>query len=152
MSWKRHFYNKVLWGQVLQYHFSSSPSIFLIKMRQHILFFLWFNFPFLRGLPLGRLSIIIPKASTIRLRNSSDPIVFPLKVTELLTWYKGSLSCFTCNLFYTVFIFNFSLKSDKLSSSQNSILRFSKDKELSLCHLINLILSLSISIFVIPFL
>jgi len=39
----------------------------------------------LRGLPLGRLSIVIPKASTIWLRSSSDPIDFPLKVTELLT-------------------------------------------------------------------
>ena len=28
----------------------------------------------LRGLPLGRLSIVIPKVSTIRLRNSSEPI------------------------------------------------------------------------------
>ena len=32
----------------------------------------------LRGLPLGLLSIIIPKASTIWVRNSSDPIGFPL--------------------------------------------------------------------------
>ena len=36
---------------------------------------------------MGRLSIIIPKASTIRLRNPSDTIGFPLEVTELLTWY-----------------------------------------------------------------
>ena len=35
----------------------------------------------LRGLPLGCLSIVIPKASTIRLRNSSNPI--ELKNTEL---------------------------------------------------------------------
>jgi len=39
----------------------------------------------LRGLSLGHLSIIMPKASTIRLRNSSDPIGFPLKITELLS-------------------------------------------------------------------
>jgi len=36
----------------------------------------------LRGLPLGRLSIIVPKASTIRLINSSYLIRFPLKATE----------------------------------------------------------------------
>lgn len=41
----------------------------------------------LRVLPLGRLSIIVPKASTIWLKNSLDPIGVPLKVTELLTWY-----------------------------------------------------------------
>ena len=41
----------------------------------------------LRGLPLERLSILIPKASTIRLRNSSDLIGFLLKVIELLTWH-----------------------------------------------------------------
>ena len=39
----------------------------------------------LRGLHLGRLPIIIPKASTIHLRNSSDSIGFPLKVIELLS-------------------------------------------------------------------
>lgn len=41
----------------------------------------------LRVLPLGRLSIVIAKASTIWLRSSSDTISFPLKITELLTWY-----------------------------------------------------------------
>jgi len=41
----------------------------------------------LGGLLLGRLSIIIPEASTIWLRNSSDIIGFPLKATELLTRY-----------------------------------------------------------------
>ncbi len=40
-----------------------------------------------RSLTLGRISIIIPKASTIRLRNSSDPTDFSLKIIELLTWY-----------------------------------------------------------------
>jgi len=44
-------------------------------------------FPLSRSLTLGRLYIVIPKASTIRLRNPSDPIGCPLKVTELLTWY-----------------------------------------------------------------
>lgn len=39
----------------------------------------------LRVLPLGSLSIIITKALTIRLRNSSNPIDFLSKVTELLT-------------------------------------------------------------------
>jgi len=34
----------------------------------------------LQGLPLERLSIAIPKASTIWLRNSKDPIGFPLKL------------------------------------------------------------------------
>jgi len=34
---------------------------------------------------LVHLSIITPKASTIWLKNSTDPIGFPLKVTELLT-------------------------------------------------------------------
>ena len=32
----------------------------------------------LRGLPLGCLSTVIPKALTIWLKNSSDPIGFPL--------------------------------------------------------------------------
>ncbi|GAI12329.1 unnamed protein product [marine sediment metagenome] len=36
----------------------------------------------LRGLLSGRLSIVMPKASTIWLKNSSDPIGCPLKVTE----------------------------------------------------------------------
>jgi len=44
----------------------------------------------LRGLSSGRLSIIIPKASTIWLRNSSDPIGFPLKITESFTWLEPS--------------------------------------------------------------
>ena len=39
----------------------------------------------LRGLPLGRLSIIMPKTSTIWLKNSLDLIGFSLKATELLT-------------------------------------------------------------------
>ena len=39
----------------------------------------------LRGLPLGRLSTAIPKVSIIWLKNSSDPIGFPLKITELLS-------------------------------------------------------------------
>ena len=39
----------------------------------------------LRSLPLRRLSIIIPKAAIIWLKNSSDPVGFPLKITELLT-------------------------------------------------------------------
>jgi len=38
----------------------------------------------LRGLSLGRLSVIIPKVSVIRLRKSSAPIGFALKSTELL--------------------------------------------------------------------
>jgi hypothetical protein len=41
----------------------------------------------LRGLSLGRLSVIIPKVSVIRLRKSSAPIGFALKVTELLSCY-----------------------------------------------------------------
>jgi len=40
---------------------------------------------FFLGLSLGRLSTIIPKTSTIWLRNSSDPIGFSPKVTALLT-------------------------------------------------------------------
>ncbi|GAI11443.1 unnamed protein product, partial [marine sediment metagenome] len=36
---------------------------------------------------LGRLVIVIPKTSTIWLRNSSVPIGFLLKITGLLTWY-----------------------------------------------------------------
>ncbi len=75
----------VLWGQVLQYHFSSSPSIFLIKMDTS--YFFYGLASILRGLSLGHLSIVIPKTSIIRLRNSPDPIGFPLKVTELLTWH-----------------------------------------------------------------
>jgi len=39
----------------------------------------------LQGLPSGRLSIVIPKASTIRLRNSSGRIDFPLQAAGLLT-------------------------------------------------------------------
>jgi len=74
------------------------------------------------------------------------------KSYRIIDLHNGFLSHFTCYLSYTVFIFNFSLKSDRLSSSQNSILRFSKGKESLLCHLINLILSLSISMFVMPFL
>ena len=46
----------------------------------------------LRDFPLGRLSIITPKASTIRLRNSSDFIVFPLKVTEISSQRNSSNS------------------------------------------------------------
>ncbi len=45
----------------------------------------------LRGLRLGCLSIVIPKTSTIWLRNSSDPIGFPLKVAELLTWHTFTI-------------------------------------------------------------
>lgn len=41
----------------------------------------------LRVLPLGSLSMIITKASTIWLRNSSDAIGFPLKAAKLLTWH-----------------------------------------------------------------
>jgi hypothetical protein len=36
---------------------------------------------------LGCLSKITPKASIIRLRNSTDPIGFLLKVIELLIWH-----------------------------------------------------------------
>jgi hypothetical protein len=61
--------------------------------------FSMFQFSLLRGLPLGPLSIIIPKASTIRLVNSSDPIGFPLKVTELLTW-----TTFPCILIVTYYL------------------------------------------------
>ena len=43
------------------------------------------QFSILRGLPLGRLSTAIPKVSIIGLKNSSDPIGFPLKITELLS-------------------------------------------------------------------
>jgi len=45
-----------------------------------------FSCSILRGLPLECLSMVIPKISIIWLRNSSDPIGLPLKVTELLTW------------------------------------------------------------------
>jgi len=37
------------------------------------------------------ISIVIPKESTFWLRNSSDPIGFSLKVTELLAWYTFSI-------------------------------------------------------------
>ena len=62
------------------------PSIFLIKIGIHPIFSMVY-LPTLRVLSLERLSIVITKALTIRLRNSSNPIGFPLKVTELLTWY-----------------------------------------------------------------
>jgi len=42
-------------------------------------------FPLLRGLPLKHLYIIISKASSIWPKNSTNPISFPLKVTEILT-------------------------------------------------------------------
>jgi len=56
-------------------------------MGRHPIFsMVWLSF--LRGLLLERLSIIMPKASTIRLKNSSDLIGFQLKVTELLNEYN----------------------------------------------------------------
>jgi len=42
------------------------------------------------------LFIIIQKDLVIRLRNSSDPIGFTLKITELLTWHPFYLSNFKC--------------------------------------------------------
>ena len=57
------------------------------KMRQHILLFYGLAFHFARFSFRTSIYILIPKASTIWLRNSSDPIGFPLKNTELLTWH-----------------------------------------------------------------
>ena len=48
----------------------------------------------LRGLPLGHLSIIIPKVSTIWLRNPSDSMGFPLKGIEILTWHTFPINLF----------------------------------------------------------
>ena len=70
-----------LWGQILQYHFSSSPSIILIKIGTTNPIFSMVYLSILRGLALVRLSIVMPKASTIWLRKSSDTIGFQLKVT-----------------------------------------------------------------------
>ena len=59
-----------------------------------------------RGLPLGRLSIVIPKASTIWLRNSSDPIGFPGKATELLSWHNWFyLLTIYSIIYFLIFIF-----------------------------------------------
>jgi len=45
-----------------------------------------------RGLPLGRIFIVIPKVSTKWLRNFSDPIDFPLIVDFFITFISSSLS------------------------------------------------------------
>ena len=42
---------------------------------------------------------MIPKVSTLQLKNSPDPIGFPLKITKLLTWYT-----FPCILLVTYYL------------------------------------------------
>jgi hypothetical protein len=71
----------------LQYHFPSSPSIFSIV---HLFV--------LRGLPLGRLSIVIPKISTIWLRNSSAPIGCRGRTASYLTTPAQIPACGTTAL------------------------------------------------------
>ncbi len=66
----------------------------MISLKRYAPFFSMVWLSFLRSLPLGRLSIIIPKASTIRLRNSSVPTGFPLKITELLNYFTNFDHCF----------------------------------------------------------
>jgi len=56
------------------------------KKKPH--FFCMVLLSILRGLPLACQSTVIPKASTIWIRNSSDPIGLPLKVTKLLNCYN----------------------------------------------------------------
>jgi hypothetical protein len=57
----------------------------------HPIFFMVY-FSFLQDLLLEHLSIIVlPKVSTIWLKNSSDPIGFSLKVTEILPWHTFSI-------------------------------------------------------------
>lgn len=60
--------------------------VIVSKTGTHLIFSMVY-LPLLRILSLGRLSIMIPKASAIWLRNSPDPTGCPLKVTELLAWY-----------------------------------------------------------------
>ncbi len=57
----------------------------MISLKRYALFFSMVWLSFLRGLPLRRLSIVISKTPTSRLRNSSDFIDFRAKVTELLS-------------------------------------------------------------------
>ena len=68
-------------------------SLFLFPLN----FFYGLVFHF-RGLPLGRLSIIIPKVSTIWLRNSSDPIGCHGRTASYLTALAQIPACGTTAL------------------------------------------------------
>jgi hypothetical protein len=71
---------------ILQYVSSQDTyCIHNIIINRNTSYFLYGLPSILRGLPLGRLSIIIPKVSIIRLKNLSDLIDFLLKVIELLS-------------------------------------------------------------------
>ncbi len=76
----------------------------------------------LRSFLLEHLFILIPKVSTIWLRNSSDPIGFPLEITELLTWHT-----FPCISLVTYYLFQF----DYFFILSNSIFPLFFDKKLS---------------------
>jgi len=62
----------------------------MISLKRYALFFSMVWFSLLRGLPLGCLSIIIPKTLNIWLRNSSDSYTFSAKnyrIIELVQSY-----------------------------------------------------------------
>jgi len=64
-------------------------SYFNILNKDTSYFFYGLAFHFTKSSFRTSIYILISKVKvlTIRLKNSSDPIGFPLKVTELLTWY-----------------------------------------------------------------